>query len=920
MIDPADLRDVFDRAVSLPPQDRAAFLAHACGENAALRHEVERLLGADARAGSVFGLDSSDGGGSGAAAQASGGILPGARLGPYVVMGSLGAGGMGEVYKAHDTRLDRSVAIKVLPAALMMSTKARQRFEREARAIAALSHPHICPIFDVGREDSRDYLVMEHLRGETLAARLLRGPLPVPEALTTAIEIAGALVAAHRAGIVHRDLKPGNVMLTDAGARLLDFGLASQVDASSRDATASAVLEPITSTGAIVGTLPYMAPEQIEGGPLDARTDIFAFGSVLYEMLTGRRAFGGSTQGELVSAILRDQPPSIRTSNPALPPALDRLIGRCLAKAPYARWRSVDELQTALIAQQPRRTKWVPLVVSLLVTVMTAVVLATLLWPSAGRMPRVTAIHRVTHDSTLKETPFSDGTRVVYTTWNTGFDGNSAFQVPAAGGQPVPLKTPFKNPFLYDLLARSGEVLLSDGQGSALYAMPLIGGQARPIGNIRAGFVAASRDERRITFALEGRLMVASIDGSDVHQVTALSRGFVYMPRWSADGTRIRYTVVADGNDRSLWEVSVDGTGLRAIAPGFKACCGTWTANGRYYVFEAERDGDYGLWAIAAGAPAWWDRTPAPVKLTTGPMRYENAMESNDGRAVFALGTAPTTGELAKYDKRSGLFVPIPGALAARDVDFSRDGLSMAYVDNADGTIWRSRADGSDRRQLTFPPLSTSLPRWSPDGKRIVYCARGVEGPSRLFVIDADGGQPKEIGRPEQDYDDPTWSADGTRVAVASFPIPQSSGPSQIQIEDLKTSQTSVVPGSNGLFSSRWSPDGQSIVAIDRGSGQLMLYAFATGRWRDLIPNGHSFGWPSWTADSSFLLVQRGKEILRIRAANGQTSVIASLENVRQVMLPDGQSWIGFSPDGTPLVLRESTSPREVYSLSVDWQ
>jgi eukaryotic-like serine/threonine-protein kinase len=344
-VDPATLRALFDRAVSLPAVDRAEFVDRACGPNTALRVELERLLVAHDSGGSAFDD------GTRLSEPHRGVLTAGAHLGPYTVESLLGAGGMGEVYKARDTRLHRTVAVKVLPASVSSDPVARHRFEREARAVAALSHPHICPIFDVGREGDRDYLVMEYLSGETLASRLRRGSLRLREALTLAIQIASALGAAHKAGIIHRDLKPGNIMLTDSGVRLLDFGLARQAEMAGRDATTIAS-EPLTGAGMILGTLPYMAPEQIEGRPADARTDIFAFGVVLYEMVTGRRAFDGASQAALIGSILRDDPPSLTTTDPSLPARLDRVIRRCVAKAPGERWPSMTDVQARLEALQ----------------------------------------------------------------------------------------------------------------------------------------------------------------------------------------------------------------------------------------------------------------------------------------------------------------------------------------------------------------------------------------------------------------------------------------------------------------------------------------------------------------------------------------------------------------------------------------
>jgi eukaryotic-like serine/threonine-protein kinase len=300
-------------------------------------------------------------------------LAEGQRLGPYEVLGRIGAGGMGEVYRARDTRLDRTVALKVLPAELSADSALRSRFEREAHAISALAHPHICTLFDIGEQDGRTFLVMEHLEGQTLLERLRKGPLPLAQALEIAIQIAQALAAAHKQGIVHRDLKPGNVMLTKTGAKLLDFGLARLVARGERpviEGSTAAPTEPapLTGHGTILGTLPYMAPEQLEGKPQDARTDLWALGLLIYEMLTGRRAFEGLSQVSLIGAILEREPEPLGRLRPLTPPSLERLVNRGLAKSPDERWDTAhdvaDELRWIADAGQAaagstgRRPRW----------------------------------------------------------------------------------------------------------------------------------------------------------------------------------------------------------------------------------------------------------------------------------------------------------------------------------------------------------------------------------------------------------------------------------------------------------------------------------------------------------------------------------------------------------------------------------
>jgi predicted Ser/Thr protein kinase len=282
-------------------------------------------------------------------------ILPGKRLGPYEILSAIGAGGMGEVYRARDTRLDRIVAIKVLPAHLADEPKLRERFEREARTIASLNHPHICVLHDIGRHDGIDFLVMEYLEGETLAQRLLKGPLPLEQVLQYAIEIADALDKVHRKGVTHRDLKPGNIMLTKSGTKLLDFGLA-KLKQETAPANISLSKLPtaqdnLTAQGTILGTLQYMAPEQLEGKEVDARTDIFAFGAVVYEMVTGKKAFEGKSQASLIAAIMHVDPPGISVLQPMTPPQLNRVVKTCLTKEPDSRWQTASDLT--------RELKWI---------------------------------------------------------------------------------------------------------------------------------------------------------------------------------------------------------------------------------------------------------------------------------------------------------------------------------------------------------------------------------------------------------------------------------------------------------------------------------------------------------------------------------------------------------------------------------
>ena len=356
---------IYELAVDQDAATRDAFLSDACGGDEALRYDVESLLGQDA-ARTV--LDRSVWATAAPLFDDGSRLGPGTALGPYRIEGPLGAGGMGEVFSATDTRLNRLVAIKVLPTSVAPDRQMRARFAREARAVAALTHPHICTLYDVGRHDQVDFLVMEYVEGDTLAARLADGRLSLDEALTYAIEVASALDHAHRHGIVHRDLKPSNIMLTASGAKLLDFGIAKFRLAANagmpadvtRDGTMlgtaeSMALEPlegddahVTRQGAILGTIRYMAPEQIEGHEADPRSDLFSFGAVVFEILTRRRAFDGDSAASVRAAILEHEPPPVSSLQPLVPPALDDIVRRCLAKNPTERWQSAGDVHREL--------------------------------------------------------------------------------------------------------------------------------------------------------------------------------------------------------------------------------------------------------------------------------------------------------------------------------------------------------------------------------------------------------------------------------------------------------------------------------------------------------------------------------------------------------------------------------------------
>ncbi|HSP93791.1 MAG TPA: protein kinase, partial [Thermoanaerobaculia bacterium] len=445
-------------------------------------------------------------------------LAPGTRLGPYEILSPLGAGGMGEVWKARDTRLERTVAVKVLPQHLSSSPEVRQRFEREAKAIAQLSHSHICALYDVGREGETEYLVMELLEGETLSQRLAKGPLPLEQTLRYGVEIADALDKAHRQGIVHRDLKPANVMLTKSGVKLLDFGLAKGFEpaASRGSLTALPTQAALTQEGTILGTFQYMAPEQLEGKDTDARTDIFALGATLYEMATGRKAFSGTSQASLISAIMQSDPPPISAVQPMSPPALDRVVKTCLSKDPDERWQSAGDLRSEL--------KWIAAGGS------AAGIPAPVAAPKKGRevLWQAIALAAAAAAIALAALLIRDARRPrpVFHSSIAAPEG-TAFWLEENGPGPAALSPD----------GRQLAFAAADAQGRvALYVRSIASGETRPIpGAEGAQYPFWSPDSRSIGFFAAGKLKTIAAAGGPPFSVCAAGEG--KGGSWNSSGT-----------------------------------------------------------------------------------------------------------------------------------------------------------------------------------------------------------------------------------------------------------------------------------------------------------------------------------------------------------------------------------------------
>ncbi len=840
---------------------------------------------------------------------------------------------MGEVYRARDTVLKRDVAIKVLPEYWSHDPERLHRFEQEAQAAAALNHPNIVSIFHIGQYDGSPYIVTELLHGETLRERIRHGPMRLREAIDAGIDIARGLAAAHDAGIIHRDLKPENMFVTkDGRVKILDFGLAKLNPAKSGSGDDPTVTHPSnTSPGHVLGTVGYMSPEQVRGQAADARSDIFAAGAVLYEMLTGKRAFHKATSAETMSAILNEDPPAVSQVAPSLPPGLQRVVNRCLSKNPEQRIQHATDLAFALEALsdsgittpssghahlgEDTSRRRVAITGAALLVLLTAAVLAYF-WVSPAAAPKVSNYVQLTHDGQPKGLIGTEGSRLYFYLATPGYQGVA--EMSTSGGEPRKLPNlPAANMSFLSLSPNGAELLALDFQGvtGSLWSVPVLGGSPRRLAEIAAQDASWSSDGRLLAYCKGSELFVAKADGTESRKVVAMKdRAILINPVWSPDGSHLRFDGEENFNNLPfLWEVSIDGTGLHRLLPGWThppdyECCGKWTADGKYFVFRSRRQ----VWALPRRG-SFLHPDPKPIQLTSSPMSLASPIPSADGKKLFVVGRT-FRGELMRFDLKSGQYVPFLGGISAEFLAFSKDGEWVAYVSYPEGTMWRSRVDGSERLQLTYPPSYAILPRWSPDGKNIVFTEMDTGVSARIYEVSANGTSRRQLMPDDSSQQwDPNWSPDGTRIVFgggANDPT------ATIRVLDLTTRQISTLPDSKGLFAPRWSPDGRYILAISADSTRLLLFDFQTRKWTEIAKG--FLGWPNFTKDGQHLQVidfTGTMWVLKIRLSDGKTERLIDLKN----FIMDGQfnTSLSLAPDDSPLLLRNAGT-QDIYSL--DWE
>jgi Tol biopolymer transport system component len=807
------VRALLEEVVDRPADDRSSYLAEVCQDDPDVRQEVESLLRAQEAAGAFLepaGAPSTAE--EDAPLDRAPALEPGTRLGAFEIVSTLGAGGMGEVYRARDTRLDRYVAIKILSGDLAADAGYRERFEREARAISKLSHPHICVLYDVGHatvggEVDRQYLVMELVDGETLAARLMRGPLPLDRAITWAIQITEALAAAHAHGIVHRDLKPANVLIgADDAVKVLDFGLAKLMEA---DASLRRNDVGLSEPGRIAGTAAYMSPEQATGGQVDARSDIFTFGAVLYEMTTGARAFPGDSTADIVAAVVEARPERPTQISASMPRELERLILRCLQRDPDRRNQTMLDVRNELteieeesashgVAAPAIAPRWHRGRVAATVAGVLAAAAATWVW-ARGSVPLPPV--RVLPVATLAgyemmPTLSPDGEQVAFA-WN-GDKGarNFDLHVSIIGSPVVHRITSDPAHDVNPSWSPDGRQIAfvrhrSADRAGHVYVMSPLGGAERKVSDFGVtvaddpifsplGQISWSADGRYIAV---GRAIAVSGSGesSGIYllstqdgQPRLLTRADAPVshrdPAFSPDGRRLAYlacntawgvacdvmTIDLDGElrgtgpSRRLTSMASDMSGLAWTRDGTSLVFGSGTAP---YVVQ--------LWRVTT------DNLRPPERLeVAGPGARRPSIAASRNRLVLERRTIDP--DIYRFRPDAPPRATIVSSLPDFNASFSPDGARIVYASSRSGgmaDLWVADADGSTPRQLTDDPkLFHAAPRWSPDGRAIAFASRAADGQSQIWTIEADGGNRRQItiGSGEKWY--PSWSRDGTWI------------------------------------------------------------------------------------------------------------------------------------------------------------
>jgi serine/threonine protein kinase/Tol biopolymer transport system component len=822
-------------------------------------------------------------------------LTAGTKLGPYEIQSPLGAGGMGEVYRALDTRLDRTVAVKVLASHLSSSPELKQRMEREGRAISSLNHPHICQLYDIGSQHGADYLVMEFLEGETLAERLKKGPVPMVEVYKIGIAVAEALAVAHRHGIVHRDLKPGNIMLTAGGAKLMDFGLAKPLGTPAAPSgsgsappsfTAAATmsgpspLSPLTTAGSIIGTIQYMSPEQIEGKEADARSDIFAFGAVLYEMVAGKRPFAGKSQISLASSILEADPESIGALKPQTPPAFEHVVNTCLQKNPEDRYQTAHDIKielqwiaadrsslavataTPAISHSRERIAWAVAAVMAIALCVVALVFLNRTIPTVSSTrtvidpPAKTALN-LTGDFAGPPVLSPDGASIAFT--SAGVDGKTilwvrpmnfleAHALPGTEGAIFPFWSPDGRSLGFFAESKLKTIDLNGGAPLVIADAPFGRGGAWGPGGVIL-----------FTPSTQSPLMRVSATGGTPVPVTKLDLAQHTSHRWPfflPDGKHFLYLAIHHDPSRAgnniLYYASLDGRENRQL-------------------FRSQSNAVYGSGFVLFGRgdqlmvqtfdPASGTLGGEAQSLANGVVDdistwHMDASASNNGLLVFGSG-GTADWQLVWMDRNGKQIGTVADKLTnLQTARLSPQGDRIALqIDTGMNDIWVLDLARGVRTRLTFGPVSNTYPVWSRDGKWIAYTS-DRNGHSMLYRKPSDGSGAEELLLMDDQVDlGSDWSPDGKYLIYSRGPSGSNWEVWGLPLEGERKPWL-IVPhaGNSSSNEGRFSPDGRwlAYTSTESGTSQVYVVAFrgGQGKWQVSTDDGVS---PLWSKDGKEL-------------------------------------------------------------------